>query len=64
VSTGELSTDVSKLERQLTNIFRLGHRWGALVLLDEADVLMSKRSSSDMDHSAVVAGKLKYCLYD
>ncbi|KAF6835377.1 AAA family ATPase [Colletotrichum musicola] len=39
VSTGELSANVKELEGQLTQIFRLGLRWGAVVLLDEADVL-------------------------
>ncbi|KAF2001485.1 hypothetical protein P154DRAFT_574832 [Amniculicola lignicola CBS 123094] len=48
VSTGELDTEVKKLEDSLANIFRLGLRWGAVVLLDEADVLMTKRSSLEL----------------
>lgn len=39
----------------------LGHRWGAVVLLDEADVLMSQRTPSDLERNAIVAGSY-YCL--
>ncbi|KAL0942280.1 AAA family ATPase [Colletotrichum truncatum] len=34
VSTGELSSEPSSLEKQLKDIFRLGSRWGAVVLFD------------------------------
>lgn len=56
VSTGELSANVKQLEGQLTEIFRLGLRWGAVVLLDEADVLMTKRSTTELERNAIVAG--------
>jgi len=58
VTTGELSTDVEKLEKQLSDAFRLGARWKAVVLLDEADVLMSRRTVEDLRHSSIVAGWL------
>lgn len=35
----------------------LGHRWKALVLIDEADVLMSQRTLRELDRNAIVAGK-------
>jgi len=57
VSTGELSTEVASLEKQLVDIFRLGSRWGAVVLLDEADVLMQQRTASDLQRNAIVAGQ-------
>jgi len=57
VSTGELSVDVSRLEKQLTDIFRLGLRWGAVVLIDEADVLMARRSTTELTRNAIVAGE-------
>lgn len=47
VTTGQLSMDTSDLDRELGDIFMLGHRWGAVVLLDETDVLMSQRTPSD-----------------
>ncbi|KAH8761016.1 P-loop containing nucleoside triphosphate hydrolase protein, partial [Diaporthe sp. PMI_573] len=55
VTTGQLSMDTSDLDRELGDIFMLGHRWGAVVLLDEADVLMSQRTPSDLERNAIVA---------
>lgn len=59
VTTGELSIDVDKLESQLSAIFRLGARWNAVVLLDEADVLMSRRTIEDLRRNSIVAGKFE-----
>jgi hypothetical protein len=63
VSTGELSTEVKALEKQLSDIFRLSVRWGAVVLLDEADVLMTKRATNDLQRNAIVAGKFSSILF-
>jgi hypothetical protein len=46
------------VEEKLTSIFDLGKRWKAIVLLDEADVVMTKRSSSELERNAIVAGEL------
>ncbi|KAF2186506.1 AAA family ATPase [Zopfia rhizophila CBS 207.26] len=63
VTTGELSTDVEKLEKQLGDIFRLGARWKAVVLLDEADVLMSQRTVDDLRRNSIVAVFLRLLEY-
>ncbi|KAK7211939.1 hypothetical protein V2G26_019117 [Clonostachys chloroleuca] len=55
VSTGEPSTRVSSLERELLEIFEMGARWDAVVLLDEADVLMSRRTADNLERNSVVA---------
>jgi len=44
------------MEEELTKIFRLGLRWGAVVLLDEADVLMANRNAKELQRNAIVAG--------
>lgn len=56
ISGGELSTEVTQLETRLDEIFRLTKRWDAVSLLDEADVLLCKRNSAEMDRNAIVAG--------
>ena len=56
VSGGELSVDVMKVEAKLKDIFNLTKRWNAIVLLDEADVVMSKRDSKELERNAIVAG--------
>lgn len=55
VSAGELKTDIGDMEEELENHFKLGWRWGAVVLIDEADVLMSKRDVHDLKRSSIVA---------
>ncbi|KAK6436688.1 hypothetical protein LTR95_007126 [Oleoguttula sp. CCFEE 5521] len=63
VTTGQLSNDVSMLERELKAVFELGHRWKAVVLLDEADVLMAQRTDTDLTRNAVVAVFLRLIEY-
>ncbi|KDN65309.1 hypothetical protein CSUB01_05291, partial [Colletotrichum sublineola] len=62
-STGELSINVQQLEKQLFDIFRLGIRWGAVVLLDEADVLMTRRITTELARNAIVAVFLRLIEY-
>lgn len=61
ISGGELSTEVTQLEERLNLIFRLTKRWNAVTLLDEADVLLGKRNSAEMDRNAIVAGLIPFC---
>ncbi|VUC31306.1 unnamed protein product [Clonostachys rosea] len=63
VSAGELSTHVSSLERELLEIFEMGARWDAVVLLDEADVLMSRRTADNLERNSVVAVFLRMLEY-
>lgn len=43
VSSGELGTNASQLERDLNRIMDITHAWGAILLLDEADVFLECR---------------------
>ncbi|KAK3361017.1 P-loop containing nucleoside triphosphate hydrolase protein [Lasiosphaeria ovina] len=63
VSTGDLDIDVKGLEDQLVKVFRLGLRWGAVVLLDEADVFMARRSSAELQRNSIVAVFLRMIEY-
>jgi SpoVK/Ycf46/Vps4 family AAA+-type ATPase len=45
---GGLSTDPKEAETQLSRIFRQAEKWKAVLLLDEADVFMRRRS---LDHA-------------
>jgi hypothetical protein len=57
ISGGELSTDVSEAETTLDTIFNVAKRWDAVSLLDEADVLLCKRTSSDLQRNAIIGGR-------
>ncbi|KAH7014439.1 uncharacterized protein B0I36DRAFT_338730 [Microdochium trichocladiopsis] len=63
ISAGELSTKVSVLESELQTIFKMGARWDAVVLLDEADVLMSQRTTDNLERNSVVAVFLRMLEY-
>lgn len=63
VSLGELGSDVGRLETTLTKILGLAERWNAVLLIDEADVFLEKRSSENLARNAVVAVFLRLLEY-
>lgn len=63
VSLGELGSDVGRLETTLTKILGLAERWDAVLLIDEADVFLEKRSSENLARNAVVAVFLRLLEY-
>jgi hypothetical protein len=63
VSAGELGTDSRVLERTLTDILDIAHAWGAVLLLDEADVFLEKRSIHDIHRNALVSVFLRLLEY-
>jgi hypothetical protein len=59
-----LQIAAADLEHQLTRISESAKRWKALLLLDEADVYVEQRSSSDLVRNGLVSvflRKLEYC---
>ncbi|KAK3323132.1 hypothetical protein B0T19DRAFT_198482 [Cercophora scortea] len=63
VTTAELGTQADSFERRLSNVFKLGYRWRAIVLLDEADIVMSARDKKDLDRNALVGIFLRLMEY-
>lgn len=63
VSAGELGTDPARLEKELQNILDIAHSWGALLLLDEADVFLEKREVHDIHRNALVSIFLRLLEY-
>ncbi|KAK1832647.1 hypothetical protein QBC39DRAFT_347835 [Podospora conica] len=63
ISGGELTTDVDRAEKRLDEVFDLTSRWDAVALLDEADVLLCKRNSSEMERNAIVGVFLRKLEY-
>jgi AAA+ superfamily predicted ATPase len=54
IGTAALGTDAKTAEVALRAIFNRGERWNALVLLDEADLFLAKRTSQELDRNALV----------
>lgn len=63
VSAGELGTDSRYLESELQKILDICHTWGAILLLDEADVFLEKRSMHDIHRNALVGVFLRQLEY-
>ncbi|KAM0326670.1 hypothetical protein ACHAQA_006540 [Verticillium albo-atrum] len=62
-SAGELSTDPRYLETELQKILDICHAWGAILLLDEADVFLEKRNMHDIHRNALVSIFLRQLEY-
>jgi len=62
--TGDVGHTAAEVQVRLTASFELAHRWGCVMLLDEADVFLQSRSrDSDLARNAIVSvflGMLEY----
>jgi SpoVK/Ycf46/Vps4 family AAA+-type ATPase len=63
VSAGDLGTDSRYLETELQKILDICHAWGAILLLDEADVFLEKRNMQDIHRNALVSIFLRQLEY-
>lgn len=57
ITCGDLGTTIREVERNLQEHTDRAHRWGCVLLLDEADVFLTQRDWKDMDRNALVSGK-------
>lgn len=63
VSAGELGTNSGSLERDLNRIMDITHSWGAILLLDEADVFLEARQPHDIHRNSLVSVFLRLTEY-
>ncbi|KAI0023983.1 P-loop containing nucleoside triphosphate hydrolase protein [Xylariomycetidae sp. FL0641] len=63
ITCGDLGSTAGDVEMNLRGSFNLAHKWGAVLLLDEADVFLSKRSPVDLQRNAVVSVFLRILEY-
>lgn len=54
ITVGELGTTPEVLEQKLTRILEMTKSWNAVILIDEADIFLEKRSKDDMQRNAMV----------
>jgi hypothetical protein len=53
---GDLGTTPKDVESSLERNFALANKWGCILLLDEADVFLARRTSNDFIRNGLVAG--------
>jgi SpoVK/Ycf46/Vps4 family AAA+-type ATPase len=63
VSAGELGTNSRTLETDLNRIMDITHSWGAILLLDEADVFLEARQPHDIHRNSLVSVFLRLTEY-
>ncbi|OAR02113.1 hypothetical protein LLEC1_01636 [Akanthomyces lecanii] len=61
--SGELGTDMETVERHLKRVLELARTWKAVLLIDEADVFLERRSSHDLARNGIVSIFLRVLEY-
>jgi hypothetical protein len=56
LTCSDIGVDPNTVESQLIKYFKLAKQWGAILLIDEADIYMEKRVSQDLQRNSLVAG--------
>lgn len=59
ITCGVLGLTPEKVEAELKEIFRLAHLWDCVLLLDEADVFLSRRDTASLQRNALVSGEFE-----
>lgn len=57
LTCGDIGTVEKTAEENLSQWFRLAEIWGAVMLIDEADVYLEKRATSDLSRNSLVSSK-------
>ena len=60
VGAGDLDITAQALNDNLTQIFDISTSWGAIVLIDEADVFLEERALHHIERNAMVAVFLRH----
>ncbi|PKX96232.1 ATP-binding protein [Aspergillus novofumigatus IBT 16806] len=63
ITCGDLGFQAQDVETNLKEIFRLAHRWDCVLLLDEADIFLTRRNLSDLVRNALVSVFLRMLEY-
>lgn len=63
MTAGDLGTTASELEKSLGGVLDLCSTWDALVLIDEADIFLEARSSTEIQRNALVCVMLRLLEY-
>ena len=63
ITCGDLGESAMEVEESLERNFSLAHRWGCVLLLDEADVFLSLRNQNDLSRNAIVSVFLRTLEY-
>ncbi|KAI1389583.1 P-loop containing nucleoside triphosphate hydrolase protein [Hypoxylon trugodes] len=63
MSAGELGIEAGEVEKNLRQVLELSTRWGAVLLLDECDVFLERRTTADLHRNKLVSVFLRLLEY-
>ncbi|KAI0164351.1 P-loop containing nucleoside triphosphate hydrolase protein [Hypoxylon sp. FL1284] len=63
VSSGALGHEAAKIHTHLSKILKVADHWKAVLLLDEADVFLAQRTTTDIERNAIVSVFLRELEY-
>ncbi|KAK7971588.1 hypothetical protein PG989_016604 [Apiospora arundinis] len=63
LNVGDIGTSEEKVEQRLSYWFNLAEKWGAVMLIDEADIYLERRSVSDLKRNGIVSVFLRCMEY-
>lgn len=63
ITCGDIGDTAVEVEANLESNFQLAHKWGCVLLLDEADIFLQKRDKADIKRNAIVSVFLRTLEY-
>ncbi|KAI8630080.1 hypothetical protein F5Y19DRAFT_431078 [Xylariaceae sp. FL1651] len=63
ITCGDIGDKAETVETNLEKNFQLAHKWGCVLLLDEADIFLSARTAQDIQRNAIVSVFLRTLEY-
>ncbi|KAF8849600.1 P-loop containing nucleoside triphosphate hydrolase protein [Acephala macrosclerotiorum] len=63
ITCGDIGETAAEVEKNLDRCFQMAHRWGCVLLLDEADVFLAQRDKTDLRRNAIVSVFLRVLEY-
>ncbi|KAI0485578.1 P-loop containing nucleoside triphosphate hydrolase protein [Xylaria cf. heliscus] len=63
LTCGDIGIDIVSMERELGKWLKLAHKWGAVILIDEADIFLEKRMEADLKRNSLVSVFLREIEY-
>jgi len=60
LTSSDIGIDPHKVEMNLMSAFKRAKSWGAVLLIDEADIFMQERDSRDLERNGLVAGRILF----
>jgi hypothetical protein len=62
LTCGDMGITASEVQENITKYFELGERWGAVILMDEADIYLEQRAPDQLERNSLVSGiSLRFC---